>query len=245
MHHGAAECNDSPCAPATTRNKRVRKQVGRRNVRRSGGPWKKWKRRPAGEAVTFFQMLRREAPGSDRCGRGSAPVLRPSCPAVASRGVGRNLGQSRPGDVGHFGFDALVFFDPFLDLREHLGGNINRAGFTSLFKSQVPLVVLAMAAFAATHSVEGHQGRGDQVNFERLTIGTPSFLFMDSILKNIPFFESLKPWFITSHMATWVHVFECRIPWKRMAEDYAWLFALNATLVVLAHAVFSQRDFKS
>ena len=77
------------------------------------------------------------------------------------------------------------------------------------------------------------------------TIGTLSFLFMDSILKNIPFFESLKPWFITSHMATWVHVFEYWIPWERMAEDYAWLFALNATLVVLAHAVFQRRDFKS
>jgi len=77
------------------------------------------------------------------------------------------------------------------------------------------------------------------------TIGTLSFLFMDSILKNIPFFESLKPWFLTSHMAAWVHVFEYRIPWERIAEDYAWLFALDATLVLLAHAVFQQRDFKS
>lgn len=77
------------------------------------------------------------------------------------------------------------------------------------------------------------------------TIGTLSFLFMDSILRNIPFFESLKPWFVTAHMAAWVHVFEFRVPWERMAEDYAWLLALNATLVVLAHAVFQQRDFKS
>ena len=76
-------------------------------------------------------------------------------------------------------------------------------------------------------------------------IGTLSFLFMDSILRNIPFFESLKPWFVTSHMSAWVRIFECQIPWERMAEDYAWLLALNATLVVLAHAVFQQRDFKS
>lgn len=77
------------------------------------------------------------------------------------------------------------------------------------------------------------------------TIGTLSFLFMDSILKNIPFFESLKPWFITSHMAAWVHVFEYRIPWERIAEDYAWVFALNATLIVLAGVIFQRRDFKS
>lgn len=77
------------------------------------------------------------------------------------------------------------------------------------------------------------------------TIGTLSFLFMDSILKNIPFFESLKPWFVTSHMAAWVHVFEYRIPWERITGDYAWLFAIDATLIVLAWAVFQQRDFKS
>jgi hypothetical protein len=67
--------------------------------------------------------------------------------------------------VGQFGFDAFVFFDPLLDLREQLGGNINRAGFTLLFKSQVmgqmALVVLAVAAFAAALAIEGHQGRGD------------------------------------------------------------------------------------
>jgi ABC-2 type transport system permease protein len=77
------------------------------------------------------------------------------------------------------------------------------------------------------------------------TIGTLSLFFLDSILKNIPFFESLKPWFITSHMAAWVHVFEYRIPWEHMIEDYAWLLAINATLIVLARAIFQRRDFKS
>jgi hypothetical protein len=68
---------------------------------------------------------------------------------------------------------------------------------------------------------------------------------MDSILKNIPFFESLKPWFVTSRMTVWVHAFEYRIPWQSMAEDFVWLFALNATLLVLAWGIFQQRDFKS
>lgn len=77
------------------------------------------------------------------------------------------------------------------------------------------------------------------------TIVTLSVFFLDSILRNIPFFESLKPWFITSHMSAWIRVFEYQIPWERMLEDYAWLLAINATLIVLAHAVFQQRDFKS
>ena len=30
-----------------------------------------------------------------------------------------------------------------------------------------------------------------------------------------------------------------------MIEDYAWLLAINATLLVLAAGIFQQRDFKS
>lgn len=77
------------------------------------------------------------------------------------------------------------------------------------------------------------------------TIGTLSFLFLDSILKSIPFFESLRPWFVTTRMTTWVHVFEYQVPWEKMTEDYAWLFAVNATLIVLAWGVFQRRDFKT
>lgn len=79
--------------------------------------------------------------------------------------MGRDLGQSQPGNVGQFGFDALVFFDPLPDLREQLGRNINRAGFALFFESQVvgqmALVVLAVAALAATLAIEGHQRRGN------------------------------------------------------------------------------------
>ena len=77
------------------------------------------------------------------------------------------------------------------------------------------------------------------------TIGTLSLLFLDSILKNIPFFESIREYFLTAHMASWIYLFEARIPWERIIESYAWLFGINATLVLLALAVFQSRDFKS
>lgn len=77
------------------------------------------------------------------------------------------------------------------------------------------------------------------------TILTLSILFMDSILKNIPFFESLRPFFLTARMTVWIKVFETRIPWEAMAEDFAWLFAFDATLFVIAWAVFERRDFKT
>lgn len=77
------------------------------------------------------------------------------------------------------------------------------------------------------------------------TIVTLSILFVDTILKNIPFFSGIRDWFLTAKMSAWVSIFEYRIPWEAMLEHYAWLWAFNATLLILAWAVFSSRDFKS
>jgi ABC-2 type transport system permease protein len=77
------------------------------------------------------------------------------------------------------------------------------------------------------------------------TISTLSIIFLDSIFRNIPYFESLQPYFITTHMGTWVNVFRVYIPWQTMAEDYAWLLAFDATFFLIALALFEKRDFKS
>jgi ABC-2 type transport system permease protein len=77
------------------------------------------------------------------------------------------------------------------------------------------------------------------------TIITLSIFFFDSVLHNIPYFETLKPYFITTHMSTWLNVFIGYIPWWKMTEDYAYLLGLDATFFVIAAAVFSARDFKA
>ena len=77
------------------------------------------------------------------------------------------------------------------------------------------------------------------------TIVTLSMMFLDSIFRNIPYFESLHPYFITTHMATWLNVFRIPIPWPQMIEDYAYLLAIDATFVLIAYASFSRRNFKS
>jgi ABC-2 type transport system permease protein len=77
------------------------------------------------------------------------------------------------------------------------------------------------------------------------TIVTLSILFVDTILKNIPFFSGIRDWFLTAKMSAWALIFEYRIPWEAMLEDYAWLAAINGTLLVLAALAFSSRDFKS
>jgi len=77
------------------------------------------------------------------------------------------------------------------------------------------------------------------------TIVTLSVLFFDSIFRNIPYFESLQPYFITAHMATWLHVFENHVPWWQIAEDCFYLLGFDVTCVIVGLAVFHQRDFKS
>jgi len=77
------------------------------------------------------------------------------------------------------------------------------------------------------------------------TILTLSVLFIDFVLKVAPFFESLHGWFLNSKMSAWIHVFDYRVPWESMTEDYAWLMAINATLLIIGWQAFEQRDFKS
>ncbi|MEX1119168.1 MAG: ABC transporter permease [Terrimicrobiaceae bacterium] len=77
------------------------------------------------------------------------------------------------------------------------------------------------------------------------TIVTLSVLFVDTILKSIPFFSGIRDWFLTAKMGAWAMVFEYRIPWEVMLEQYAWLAALNMTLLILGYLAFSSRDFKS
>jgi len=77
------------------------------------------------------------------------------------------------------------------------------------------------------------------------TIITLSVLFADSILKSIPYFESIRPWFITTRMSAWIHIFDYRIPWSGMVENYTWLLACDITLFLIGWQIFESRDFKS
>jgi len=77
------------------------------------------------------------------------------------------------------------------------------------------------------------------------TIITLSLFFVDSILRNVPYFESIKAFFLTAHMAAWIHVFDSHVSWTRLIEHYAVLFALNATFFVIGWLAVESRDFKS
>ena len=77
------------------------------------------------------------------------------------------------------------------------------------------------------------------------TVVTLSILFFDFIFHNVPYFESLKGYFLTGHMSAWLGVFVQRIDWRGITGDLAYLLALDATFVVVGIVAFSQRDFKA
>lgn len=77
------------------------------------------------------------------------------------------------------------------------------------------------------------------------TVVTLSVIFLDWIFHNIPYFESYKNYFLSTHIAAWMQIFVTYIPWWQIAEDYAYLIALDATFFVVALAAFQTRDFKA
>ena len=77
------------------------------------------------------------------------------------------------------------------------------------------------------------------------TVITLTLVLADRILAFMPQFETYRHWFMTTHMATWSNIFREPIPWDRIANDYLYLFGLNATFLIVGFAVFSRRDFKS
>ncbi|MEA3210680.1 MAG: type transport system permease protein [Chthoniobacter sp.] len=77
------------------------------------------------------------------------------------------------------------------------------------------------------------------------TIGTAAIFFFDLVFRSHPFFQSIASVFITRRLSVWLEIFRPEARWPAMAEQYVWLFALDATLFVVAWLNFEQRDFKT
>ena len=77
------------------------------------------------------------------------------------------------------------------------------------------------------------------------TISAITLFFVDYIFHLVPYFETYRPWMMTTHMGTWVNVFRNPWPWPQMLEDYGILLGLDATFFVIGAIIFSARDFKS
>lgn len=76
------------------------------------------------------------------------------------------------------------------------------------------------------------------------TVLTASVLFADMILRGIPYFEPIRHFFLSHHLACWVLTFRHVVPWTEVAESLCWLLALTVSCWVIGSAYFCTRDFK-
>ena len=72
-----------------------------------------------------------------------------------------------------------------------------------------------------------------------------SFVFVNAILQQIPYFSDLQEWFFTYHLNLWQLSFADPIPWPRMGESLSILLGFNLTFLLVGAAAFQVRDIKS
>ena len=109
-----------------------------------------------------------------------------------------------------------------------------------LYLLAIPLLALSMSSISSI----GFLFSCCNMKPAAATIVTLSVIFVDFIFRSIPSFESLQPYFITTHLSTWMHIYESYPPWWRMMEDYSYLIGLDITCLILGSAIFFQRDLK-
>lgn len=84
-----------------------------------------------------------------------------------------------------------------------------------------------------------------QVKPAAATILALSLIFLSFIMMNIPWFNDLKPWFLTYHLNLWQQLYNEPVQWSRIGESLFLLLGMNATFFTAGVAVFSIRDIKS
>jgi len=109
-----------------------------------------------------------------------------------------------------------------------------------LYLLAVPLLALSMTSISSL----GFLFSCCNMKPAAASIVTLSVIFVDFIFRGIPYFESLHAWFITTHLSTWMHIYESYPPWWRMTEDYSYLLGLDLTCLIVGSAIFLQRDLK-
>jgi ABC-2 type transport system permease protein len=77
------------------------------------------------------------------------------------------------------------------------------------------------------------------------TILSLSFLFINFVLENIPFFEPYQDWFLTHHFKSWILIYAEPTPWARVTESMFILSAVCISAFLIGAAAFQARDIKS
>lgn len=77
------------------------------------------------------------------------------------------------------------------------------------------------------------------------TILALSFVFVNFIMMNIPYFRDLQHWFLTYHLNVWQFMFAQPVPWWKIGESLSILCGFNLTFLTIGVTAFQVRDIKS
>lgn len=77
------------------------------------------------------------------------------------------------------------------------------------------------------------------------TVLALSYLFVNMVLEQIPFFDRYDDWFITHHFRCWLMIFRDPVPVWQIVQSEFLLFAASATVFVIGSTAFHVRDIKS
>ena len=77
------------------------------------------------------------------------------------------------------------------------------------------------------------------------TILALSFLLVNVVMENMPFFEEYKEFFLTYHFKCWLLVFNQPLNWAQIAESLCVIAACNVTVFIVGATAFHVRDIKA
>lgn len=72
-----------------------------------------------------------------------------------------------------------------------------------------------------------------------------TYLLLNLVMENMPFFEQYKNWCLTHHFKCWVLVFNHPLNWPQIAQSLCVILAFNVTAFVVGVTAFHVRDIKS
>lgn len=72
-----------------------------------------------------------------------------------------------------------------------------------------------------------------------------SFLLLNLVMENIPFFQDYREFMLLHHFRAWVAVFADPLSWPRIIESMFVLFGFNLTCFIIGVTGFHVRDIKS
>ena len=74
------------------------------------------------------------------------------------------------------------------------------------------------------------------------TVVSLGIVLLDSVLWNIPYFASLRPWFLTTRWLAWHQVFADPLPWSELFREAGFLTLLSAAGFLGGRWIFLRRE---